>query len=287
MSNISDYGAWIMSKKYDKNSAKIKLITYIGNIISFISGILTILSFYGYKGTKQTTYIFIGIFLIILTAFLFVNKNKISKYFLAIILNKTIPDSNIMILDKIVVYEHSERYKYKFKSTFSIKVIGNEPISSHTEMLKWSAGFISNVQPVKNNQEIEYDKNPLSHNYIDKQKFTIQFPNGKKISKNDEPYKTGFKILELNDDKHIAKPVLVVGIYNITKNLTLKVYFNEHLNPLETRGLKYAHYIDEIPYDTISLKIKYDDEKNMHYVEFNIKNPIYGGKYAIDWNFNS
>lgn len=275
-----------MDNKCSKNSANIKLIAFIENIISLISGILTILSFYGYKDTKRLIYIFIGIFLIITTVFIFINKNKISKYFLAIILNKTIPDSNIMILDKIVVYEYIERYKYKFQSTFSIKVIGNEPISSHTEMLKWTAGFISNVQPIKSNQEIEYDKNPLSHNYIDKQKFTILFPNGKKISKNDEPYQTGFKILELNDDKHIAKPILVVGIYNITKNLTLKVYFNEHLNPLEIRGLKYAHYIDEIPYDTIPLKSKYDGEKNAYYVEFNIKNPIYGGKYAIDWNFN-
>lgn len=58
------------------------------------------------------------------------------------------------------------------------------------------------------------------------------------------------------------------------------------MNPLEPRGLKYAHYIDEIPYDTVPLNINFDDEKNMRYVEFSIKYPIYGGKYVIDWNFN-
>ncbi len=275
-----------MAKKYDQNSAKIKIVTYIGNTISFVSGILTILSFYGYNNTKHITFIIIGILSAIFTIILFFNRNKISKYFLAIILNKTIPNSNIMIKDKTVIYECVNRYKYKFKSSFYIKVIGNEPISSHTEVLKWTAGFISEILPIKNNQKIEYDKNPLSHNYIDKQKFTIFFPDGKKLSKNDEPYKTGFKISELNDDKHIAKSILLVGVYNITYNLTLKVYFNEHLNPLETRGMKYAHYIDEIPYDTVPLEIKFDDEKDMNYIEFNIKKPIYGGKYMIDWNFN-
>lgn len=275
-----------MIKGTNNNLSKIKLITYIGNFISFTSGILTILSFYGYTNTKNTSFCIAGLLFIVITISLFLNRNRISKCLLVKILNKSIPSSNIMIQDKTVIYEHVKRYKYNFISSFSIKVIGNEPIDSHTEMLKWTAGFISNVQPIKSNQKIEYDKNPLSHNFIDKQKFTILFPNGKKISKNDEPYKTGFKILELNDEKHISKPILVIGIYNITKNLTLKVYYNGSLNPLEIRGLKYAHYIDEVPYDTTPLELRYDEEKNMNYVEFNIKNPIYGGKYAIDWNFN-
>lgn len=273
-------------KHSDENSAKIKIINYIGNIISFISSGLTILSFYGYQGTKQITFILLGILLTFVTILLFINKYKISKYLLVIILNKTIPNSNIMIIDKEVIYEHTERYKFKFRSSFFIKVIGDEPIDRHHELLKWTAGFISNVDPLRSNQIIEYDKNPLSHNYIDKQKFTILFPNSMKLSKNDDPYKTGFKIDELIDEKHISKPILVVGIYNITKNLTLKVYFNENLNPLDPRGLKYAHFIDEAPYDTIKLPKKFDDDKNMHYVEFKIKNPIYGGKYVIDWSFN-
>lgn len=193
---------------------------------------------------------------------------------------------NKMILNKEVIYEHIERYKFRFKSSFYIKVVGDEPINCHSENLKWTAGFISNIQPIKNNQKIEYDKNPATYNYIDKQKFSIIFPNDMKLSKNDKPYKTGFKITELNDDKHVSKPILVVGVYDVTKELTLKVYFNENLNPIYPRGLKYAHFIDDIPYDTVALNKQYDDEKNMHYVEFYVKTPIYGGKYAIDWSFN-
>lgn len=49
--------------------------------------------------------------------------------------------------------------------------------------------------------------------------------------------------------------------------------------------LKYAHFIDEEPYDSIPLDLKHDDENNRYYIEFFIKTPIYGGKYAIDWGF--
>lgn len=215
-----------------------------------------------------------------------INRKNISKRILVFILNKTVSSQNIEILDKTVVYEHLERYRFKFQSLFSINVVGNTPINSHLERLKWSAGFIPEVVAVKQNQKIEYDKDPLSYNQIEKQNINIIFPNGKTISKNDEPYRTGFKILNLYDEKHISKPILVVGIYNITKNLTLKVYFPENLYPIEIRGLKYAHFIDEEPYDSIPLKLQHDDENNKYYVEFFIKTPIYGGKYAIDWGFN-
>lgn len=266
------------------NTSKMKIISYISNIISFISAIITILSFYGYYNYRNLTLIIISVFLVIATIFIFKYRYKISKYILVIILNKTVPRENIKILNKEVVYTYVERYKFKLKSSFSIKVIGDEPINSHDEYLKWTAGFVSNIQPLKRNQRIEYDKNPLSYNDIEKQKFSIIFPNS--ITKNDDPYKTGFNVPDLNDDKHIAKPILQSGIYHITNELILKVYFQENLNPLNPRGLKYAHFIDKIPYNTEELERKYDDEKNMHYVEFRIKNPIYGGKYAIDWSFN-
>lgn len=268
-------------------SSEMKLLKYIGNSLSALSILFTILSFYGYSASKHDIiYFIISIILLIITGFIFIYRKNISKSILVFILNKTVSNQNIEIRDKVVRYEHIERYKFKFQSIFSIKVIGDTPINTHTEKLKWTAGFISDVLATQPNHHIEYDKNPLSYNHIDKQNFNIIFPNGKTISKNDEPYKTGFKILNLVDDKHIAKPILVVGIYNVTKNLTLKVCFCENLHPIEIRGLKFAHFIDEEPYDSVPLDLKHDDENNNYYVEFNIKTPIYGGKYAIDWNFN-
>ncbi len=270
-----------------KNTSEIKLLKYIRNILSTLATLFTILSFYGYSASGYNIlYLIVSVILLIITGFLFVNRKNISKNILVFILNKTASSQNIEIRDKIVRYEHIERYKFMFQSIFSIKVTGDTPINAHTEKLKWTAGFISDVIPTQPSHRIEYDKDPLSYNHIDKQIFKIVFPNGKTISKNDAPYKTGFKILNLEDDKHIAKPILVVGIYNVTTNLTLKVFFCEDLHPIEIRGLKYAHFIDEDPYDSIPLDLMHDDENNKNYVEFNIKRPIYGGKYAIDWNFN-
>lgn len=266
---------------------EMKLLKYIGNILTTLSTLFTILSFYGYSASKNNIfYLIISIALLIITEFVFINRKNISKFLLVFILNKTVSNQNIEIIDKTVRYEHIERYKFKFQSVFSIKVIGNTPINTHTESLKWSAGFISEVIATQPNHRINYDKDCSLYNHMDKQIFNIIFPNGKTISKNDAPYKTGFKILNLVDEKRISKPILVVGIYNVTKNLTLKVYFNENLHPIEIRGLKYAHFIDEEPYDSVSLDLKHDDENNKYYVEFKIKTPIYGGKYAIDWNFN-
>lgn len=266
------------------NISKMKIISYISNIISFTSAVITILSFYGYKSTKRLSFIFISLLLLVITGFIFAYRYKISKYFLVLILNKTITKLNIKIIDKEVTYTYVERYKYKFKSSFSIKVVGDEPIKSFEECIKWTAGFVSNIMPFKKDQKIEHDATPLSYNDIEKQKFFIIFPNS--ISKNDAAYKTGFKIPELLDEKHIAKPILQSGIYHNTNKIVLKVYFQENLNPINPRGLKYAHFIDKIPYNTEQLEKKYDDEKNMHYIEFKVNNPIYGGKYAIDWSFN-
>lgn len=73
-------------KKATKNTAKIKLINYIGNAISLISSILTILSFYGYTNTHYISLIMLCAFGIILTIVLFLNKYRISKYLLVAIL---------------------------------------------------------------------------------------------------------------------------------------------------------------------------------------------------------
>lgn len=272
----------------ENNTSKIELISLISNFLSLVSSILTILSFViacqSPDKIIELVLFVVGIILLLFTILFVFRGKKVAKRIMVFVLNKTIPNNNIIILDKKVIYEHVERHEYKFRSSFKIKVIGDEPVKEKEECIKWSARYIDDIYPCEGNHKIERIENNFICNGMDRQFFKIVFPHS--LSKNDEPYKTGFKVLNLIDDKHIAKPMLVVSIYDITKNLTLKVYFKSDLNPIRPRGLKYAHFIDKIPYDTIPLEKKYDDEKEMHYVEFFVKNPIYGGKYAIDWSFN-
>lgn len=63
----------------DENNTIKKWINYFVNIISILGGIITILSFYGYNNTRQLTFIILGTLFIILTIFIFVNRNKISQ----------------------------------------------------------------------------------------------------------------------------------------------------------------------------------------------------------------
>lgn len=63
----------------NENTLIKKYINYFVNIISAISGIITILSFYGYNNTKHITFVIFGILFIILTVSLFVNRKKISQ----------------------------------------------------------------------------------------------------------------------------------------------------------------------------------------------------------------
>ncbi len=270
-----------------KNSkAKVKLINYIGTTLSLISSVCTILTFCGVAASFSLFKLIVGIVFLFLTVIVFLLRDVISKRIMVYLLNKTVPNSNVVILDKIVTYEHVERHKYNFVSSYRIKVIGEESINSFPDMVKWTAGPITEVSAIQANQTIEYDESFTTSSMIEKQRFTIKFPNGKKISKNDEPYRSGFKVSNLEDIQHKAKSILSVGIYDVTKGLVLKVYFEQHLHPQEIRGLKYAHFIDKIPYDTEPLKLETDRESSRQYVEFIIPTPIYGGKYEVDWNFS-
>lgn len=266
-----------------KNISDLKIISFFNVILGFFSAILTILSFYGVD-KNSSVYIWI-IRLVVLgcAIIVFCNRCAISKYFLVHILNKTVPKCNIEIHNKYVTYECKENDTYSFVSSFLIKVIGDVPIDSYKDRIKWTAGTIETILPIVKGQKIKFDEEPEAHKLIDKQEFSIRFENNKNISKNDAPYKVGFKIPNLIDKQHMAKSVLNVGIYNVTKNLTLRVEFNKKMHPINVRGLKYAHFIDKTPYDTIELEVINDDVHDKKYVEFQIPTPIYGGLYSIDW----
>lgn len=63
----------------DENTSIKKYINRFVNIISLISSVITILSFYGYNNTKHLTFILLGTLFIILTISLFANREKISQ----------------------------------------------------------------------------------------------------------------------------------------------------------------------------------------------------------------
>lgn len=266
-----------------KNISDLKIISFFNTLLGFFSAILTIFSFYGVDKNSNVYIWALRVFVFGVAIVVFCKRCAISKNLLVYILNKTVPKCNIEIYDKNVTYECKENDTYSFVSSFFIKVIGDVPINSYKDRIKWTAGTIENIFPIVKGQKIKFDEEPEAHKLIDKQEFVISFENNKNITKSDAPYKVGFKIPNLIDKQHIAKSMLSVGIYNVTKNLTLRVEFNKKMHPIKVRGLKYAHFIDKIPYDTMELEVNYDDIHDKKYVEFPISTPIYGGLYSIDW----
>lgn len=78
---------------------------------------------------------------------------------------------------------------------------------------------------------------------------------------------------------------LVMDVYQKTSRMTLRVRFAASLKVVNVRKLKYARYLDTEPYDSQTAVPKLDENEEFRIVEFLIKHPIPGGKYAIDWEF--
>ena len=196
----------------------------------------------------------------------------------------TIPDTNIEIKNKKVIYGYLEEDKLFFQAKFLIKVRNTAIRCLDDNKLKWTAGEIKNIEPVILGQTIKFNENQtMTQIGCEKQAFSIFFENEREITKNDDWEHTGFKISELNDPEKKAKPALCVGVYDRTKDLYMKVFFNKSMNPRNIRLKKYAHFIDNEPYEVGKLSTKYDEKYDDLYVEATIKKPIYGGKYEIDW----
>lgn len=271
-----------MNKKHSY-SEDVKLLKYIQLILSAISSLLSILSFFGYTSSKKLFMLILLIILIFTTIIIVFKRKEISAYLMIKLLNFTIPCTNVEIYDKIVNYEYISETELLFESMFKIKV-NYEPINHINDRIKWTAGAVSQIDPVINGQTIELIK-VLSPNQVllDKQDFTIRFEHNREITKQDDPILTGFRIKNLYDHDKKAKPILCIGIYDKTFNITLRVTFNKNLNPTNIRFMKYSHFIDTRPYETEPVNIEYDSISDKKYVEYNIKTPIYGGKYVFDW----
>ncbi len=108
--------------------------------------------------------------------------------------------------------------------------------------------------------------------------------NNKVYNKSDLLIKTGFSYSDNTDPKQQLSGRLVVGVFDITEILSLKVYFPTSLNLHSIRKLEYIHFTDEEHYRCILEKYpEYDTSSCRYFIKYSIPKPIYGGKYVIEW----
>lgn len=187
--------------------------------------------------------------------------------------------------DKVAEYTYLDRETLTFQVNYNVKFLSG----SHKKIpdkCKWTAGDVDSISAVSNGQKIvlvpESEKDDIQAQ-LGYQDFFIELP--KAYTKRDSPLPTGYRCGNLHDPEHKAKTCLVIGVYRKTEPLTIRVRFNVSLKVTNIRKLKYADYLDDEPYESTPDKLKLDKDPQFHYVEFIIKHPICGGKYAIDWEF--
>ena len=193
------------------------------------------------------------------------------------------PKSQISKQDKLIRYVYTSRESMFIRVQYYLKV--NFGTCEHiVEKLKWSAGDTDLVEPIAAGQSITFvnELNDVQSN-LGYQFFHIVLSKSRSVG--DRPLFTGFKTKELSDPNRKSRTCLIVGVYEPTNNMTLRVEFPSNLKVINVRKMKYAHYIDLNPYYVKETSVQVDNQNN-HYVEFNIPNPVLGGKYVIDWDFD-
>lgn len=196
------------------------------------------------------------------------------------------PQNDLECRDKVAEYTYRDREILDFQLTYKVKF--NSGSRQIPDRLKWSAGEVDRISSVDPNQEIV----PISSTEKDDVLFQLGYQDfniklHRLYTRHDRPLLTGYLCEGLHDPDHKAMTCLVIGVYQKTNRVTLRVRFAASLKVVNVRKLKYARYLDTEPYDSQPAEPKLDREEKFRVVEFVIRHPIPGGKYAIDWEFQS
>lgn len=195
------------------------------------------------------------------------------------------PRKSWICKDKVIEYTYIDRETLALRVDYKVKLTSNS-CKEIPDKLKWSAGEVDKISSVVSGQKIipvENAKKDDIQAHLGYQDFLIKLP--KIYTKGESPFPTGFKCDALHDPNHKAMTCLIAGIYQKTNKITLRVRFSKSLNVRNIRKLKFADFLDNEHYDCETGELRLDEAQEFHYVEFSIKRPILGGKYAIDWDF--
>lgn len=186
--------------------------------------------------------------------------------------------------DKVAVYTYENLETMTFRVSYKVKF--NSGTNRHIlDRIKWSGGNVKKIEEIVQGQKIT--EIPAQDDILFQLGFqSFQIDLRRDYTKKDDPLSTGYFCRCPFDKDHKAMTCLVMGVYQKLNSLTLRVRFQKDLkvDTSSIRKLKYARYLDRGPYDIKPGKLEIEDQ-NYNYVEFIIKNPIPGGKYAIDWEF--
>lgn len=263
-------------------------LSNIGSVLTIVQFLLPIATGFAAHCFQAPLYLSVGMGIICFAVciillrhfrdFLVIRLLEVLHYLLA-------PRKGWICRDKVIEYTYIDRETLTLRVDYKVKLISSS-CKEIPDKLKWSAGSVDEISSVVPGQEIicvEDGKRDDIQAHLGYQDFLIKLP--KVYTKGEAPFSTGFKCDALHDPQHKAKTCLIAGIYQKTNRITLRVRFSKSLNVINIRKLKFADFLDSEHYDCETGELKLDEKQEFHYVEFSIKRPILGGKYAIDWDF--
>lgn len=262
-----------------EKDSKVKFLSLISSLITVFTFVFTAASAISYIMLHYTFLLYLLIFFAALFfGVSFFHKN-IAKKLMAVFMNLTAPDKKCEIVSEDIVYEYKSLKEMSFTCEFQIKPL-HDGLESFSDKYKWTGTQNPVPEAIVDTHTIKLVD--VRYGY---QRYKIVFGD-KNYNKHDPPVRTGVAFKSMKDPDMKASKHLSTGIYDVTKFLKLEVQFPMDLNPTNIRKLEYIHFTDEEHYRCINENSPETDRKfNKKVIRWSIPNPIYGGKYMIDWDF--
>lgn len=151
-------------------------------------------------------------------------RHSLAARLLGLAHNLLPPQNDFESRDKVAEYTYRDRETLDFRVTHKVKF--NSGSRQIPDRCKWSAGEVDRISSVDPNQEIvlipstEKDDVLFQLGYQD---FHIKLH--RLYTKHDRPLLTGYLCEGLHDPEHKAMTCLVMGVYQKTSRMTLRVRF--------------------------------------------------------------
>lgn len=249
-------------------------------VLPSIQIVAEVIAIYQFFSKNDYIWLSIAIILFLLLVFTFINSKKIGDWFIYLLMNATSLKKDYLMLSKKSSYEFIDRQHMKHQKTFKIKVL-QKTFNEVYDKFSWSGGhnlaISSNATPV-------YGINNLDSRY-GMQRYKIYLYNTERIVKG-QVLDFSVKIDDIVDETKKSSPYLSSGVYEKTKELILEVILNANLEIDNIQYTTYLHYTDDFCYHKVEVAgPSYDNNMRKNVLRWKIKNPIYGAKYVISWDF--
>lgn len=257
----------------------IKLIIFVTTILQAFNAIVTFSAFWVGIATGNWIFFIIGAIAIVAVITVFCLKARISYAILKFIMNLTCPDKMYKTKEKHVIYEFKSRTSMRHEKCFKVEAL-HDGFSGVIDKFKWTGDTELIPKAKERSQTIELMDQPFGM-----QRYKIKFKHNRTYNRREDIEDMSMVIDNIQDPNKKSSLHLSSGVFEITDCLKLHVIFNKDLKPTHIRKLEYLHYSDDEHYKCENVTYENNDKTDTKEVIWEIKKPIYGGKYIIDWTF--